>query len=351
MNRSSLNIGTWIYCESPGEESKYPQVGGSSSSIQFQAVYWRCVVVYFACSVRNNPTANHLLFTNVHQIPDLGTFKTGQFLAQLGVKVISLPFTYQTPVGYFGAWRNQFYIFDVLKYLTQNCNSNDCYIILDSDCLWVNSADRIVADIQKYGLLTYDMSYPVGKLINGLTQLDMKKIYEELDGKTLDEAPTYFGGEWFGATGQEIKKVSAEFEPIWEFCLSRFANNQPKFNEEAHALSYIYHKLGYATRTANPYIRRIWTSPQLYGARPEDMNLHVWHTPTEKRYGLKRLFKQVINLNSPFWNLPLGQPFIQYLARYLGIPKPTLLKVILDRFDDKISGLRKRLSFTRRSGQ
>lgn len=343
MNPSNLHIATWIYCDSVGEESEFGQVSGLSSTPEFQAVYWRCVVVYFATSLRNNPKANHLLFTNVSQVPDLGDFKTGEFFAANGIKVVSLPFTYQTPVGYFGAWRNQFYIFDILKYLSTHCNQEDIYLILDSDCVWVNSADKIISEIEKYGLLTYEPSQPFDEVINGLNRLDMKKIYEELNQTTLTEAPIYFGGEWFGAKGREIKRVSAEFEPLWEILLKRFENHQPKFNEEAHVLSYIYHKLGYPVRTANPYFKRIWTSSKLYDASPEDLNLDIWHVLSEKVYGIKRLFTDVRNPHSQFWNVPTGKPFLEYMARYLGIPKRTPQKIILDTFDDRMSGIKRRL--------
>ena len=43
---------TWLYAEREGEESVYPQVGGRSSSTWFQAVYWRCVAIFFASAAR-----------------------------------------------------------------------------------------------------------------------------------------------------------------------------------------------------------------------------------------------------------------------------------------------------------
>ncbi len=150
MNSSTITVGTWMYCDSQGEV--YPQVGGISSSQDFQAIYWKCVVVFLASSLRVNPTVNHILFTYVDRVPDIGGFKTQAFLTEHNVKIISLPFTYQTPIGYFGAWRNQFYIFDILKHLAHKSMTDDITLILDSDCLWLNPVDHIVADVRKYDL-------------------------------------------------------------------------------------------------------------------------------------------------------------------------------------------------------
>lgn len=345
MSNSKINICTWFYGESKGEESNYPQVVGVSSSTQFQAIYWRCIVVYFASSIKNNPTANHVLFTNVARIPDIDNFKTREFLDRHGIQIVQLPLTYQTPVGYYGLWRNQFYIFDIIKYLTNEINDiNESYIILDSDCLWIKSCEKIEKEIEINGLLTYEINYAESHNINGLTRIDMGKIYGELDNKVDEDLPKYFGGEWFAANIENIKKVSLISDEMWEICLRRFEKNLPKFNEEAHLLSYIYHKLGYRAGTANSHIKRIWTAWQFfYNASAEDFSLDVWHMPAEKNFGIKRLFSQVCQPQSKFWKVPVGEEFAKYAAAYLGIPKASLLKIIMDWIEMKKSGLKRRL--------
>lgn len=328
-------ICTWIYCEQPGEESHYPQVGGKSSSLSFQAVYWRCVVVYFASSLKNNPDAHHVLFTNIDKAPNIGTFSVTDFLTQNSIEMVTLPFTYQTPPGYFGEWRNQFYMFDILKYLAHIQEDERQYLILDSDCVWVKSASRILTELNRHPVLTYEPEQPFEEVINGLNRLDMKLLYEELNQQSVPRLPLYFGGEWFAASVMEIRKIYGEFETLWPILLERFAKQQPKFNEEAHALSYIYHKLDYPERTANPFFKRVWTSPYLYDACSRDLKLDVWHVLSEKRYGIKRLFEQVKDPNSLFWRVPAGEPFLRYAAQHLGIPRKTPRKVILDFWCDR----------------
>lgn len=350
MTNGNTYIAVGFCGDSKGEESNYPQVGGVSSSMKFQAVYWRCVVVHFASSVRNNPNANHILFTNLKQVPNIGNFKTEKFLADLGVKIVSLPFTYQPPASYFECWRSTFYKFDMLKYLGNVCKAGDSCVILDSDCIWINSVDIILSSIEQHGFLTYEIDYHTAnptaiETISGLAKSEVQRIYEELEGRRLNEVPKHFGAEIIAGSGQDMKKVSMEVDSIWEISLKRAANNQIKFNTEEYMLSYAYSKLGYAAGTANPYIKRIWTERAAYNnASNEDFSLSIWHLPAEKIHGIRRLFRQACNTKSSFWHLPLGKQFAQYVGSYIGIPKPTRLKITLDSLNGTIERVQRKVS-------
>jgi hypothetical protein len=326
-------IGTWLHAEPKGTESRYPQVGGASSSSAFQDIYWRCVALFFASSVRHNPEASHKLFTTVSSVPDIGDFSTSQFLKSLNVEVIQVPFTYLPPPGYYGAWRNQFYILDIIKYLDSQGAPDEQYVILDSDCVFTASIQPLSQDLSLKGLLALDLNLPLDEDINGLTQRDMKQIFEELGQPCPSEAAKYYGGEFFAATSAVVHQLAGEIEPLWEAGLARFEAGKPKFNEEAHFLSYLYAKLGYTDTVASRYIGRIWTGLKYRNTCPENFDLMIWHVPAEKKHGIKRLFPQVIRPGSQFWTVPPGREFARYIAGYLGIPKSSLLKKSRDVFD------------------
>ncbi|MDJ0897288.1 MAG: hypothetical protein QNJ55_00640 [Xenococcus sp. MO_188.B8] len=332
---NSTNICTWFYSDSIEEESLYPQVGGKSSSKEFQEIYLRCVIVFFSSSLRQNPNANHILFTNLELFPDIGNFKAQDFLNKNGIKLITLPLTYKTPKYFYGSWRNQFYLFDILKYLSKIDENNQKYIILDSDCVWVNSAKRISDDLDKYGILGYRMDR---RSTNDLSGKDLKEIYKELSNHEMKQIPYYFGGEWIAACGNFIKIISKEVDPVWNNCLKRFNENKPKLLEEAYVLSYIYHKLGFEEATANSYIRRIWGLNYSPSGEPSEivtaeqaLELTIWHLPGQKKYGFKRLFGQVIKPNSKFWSLDLENEFKHYLGCFMGIPKSSLIQKIYNK--------------------
>ena len=326
-------IGTWLHAETKETESHYPQVGGASSSTAFQDIYWRCVMLFFASSVRHNTHAIHRLYTTVSQVPDVGRVSTSAFLRRLNVEVVQIPFTYLPPLGYHGSWRNQFYILDIIKHLDACGASDEQHVILDSDCIFTGSVEPLSRRLSQQGLLALDLELPLDENINGLTQRDMKAIFQEMGLPCPAEAAAYYGGEFFAATSEAIHQLAAEIEPLWQTCLDRFADGKPKFNEEAHFLSFLYAKLGYAEASANPFVGRIWTGRKFQNASAKDFELIIWHLPSEKKNGIKRLFPQVIQPASRFWTIPPGPEFAKYVAGYMGIPKSSLLKKSRDVFD------------------
>ncbi len=326
-------IGTWLHAETKGTESLYPQVGGASSSSAFQDIYWRCVMLFFASSVRHNPEAAHRLFTTVAQVPDVGGFSTSGFLKRLGVEVVQVPFTYLPPPGYYGAWRNQFYILDIIRHLDTQGADDEQYVILDSDCVFTGSVDQLSRQLSHHGVLALDLDLPLDEDINGLTQRDMKQIFEEIGQPCPADAARYYGGEFFAATSEAVHRLAREVDPLWETCLARFSAGKLKFNEEAHFLSFLYAKLGYGGAPANPFAGRIWTGLKFRNTSPKDFDLIIWHIPAEKKHGIKRLYPQVIRPDSRFWTVPPGREFARYIAGYMGIPKSGLIKRSRDVFD------------------
>ena len=329
----SLIISTGMCTDAEGEESDYPQVGGTSSSSYFLEVYWRCIVLFFASSTRHNPSVRHQLFVNRPQIPDIGAFKTSEFLRDLGVEVIVVPFTYAPPQNYYLHWRSTFYLLDIIKYLAAHSLPNEQYVITDSDCLFIKNADALAEAIKQHGLLTYDTHFPATEDANGLSRLDLQKLYEKMSGQPVPQTPLYCGGDIFAATSDVMRQFAAEIDPIWESSMTLHATGQPHFNTEEHFLSYIVYKLGYPVGKANPFLSRIWTGRKYKTASIQDFDLTIWHVPAEKKHGLKRLFQHVGQPQSPFWTTSPGQEFARYVAGYLGIPNSSLFKKSRDVFD------------------
>lgn len=126
---------TWFYAESKGDESFYPSVGGNTSSPEFQEVYWKCVYdfYYSALLTQHNDNTGYLFFTNVPTVSaDIDGVDIRQFFSDNGIETVRLELTNKTPADWYGAWRNQFYLFDVLNHLKDIEGS---HLILDSDCL------------------------------------------------------------------------------------------------------------------------------------------------------------------------------------------------------------------------
>ena len=334
---SEFLISTWFYAEHEGEESVYPQVGGRSSSTWFHAVYWRCVVDFFAVSTRVNPGAVHRFYTNVASIPDVDGFSTRSFLDRLGVEVVVLPYASRPPKGYFGAWANQFYVLDIAAHLAETLPADDAVgLILDSDCMFTRPAGPLVVAARTYGALTYDARIGPDEEQNGLTPREMGQIYADLlhpyGVADLDRAaiPAYVGGEIVAATRETLATIVNEANGLWPEMLRRHEAGLPKFNEEAHMLSFVYHRLGFPVGTADPYIDRMYTWFTKVNVRPGHEDMTIWHLPNEKKWGLRRLFEAIRDDHSWFWALPPEDEWRRCLGRMLGVPRRTPHKWLQD---------------------
>jgi hypothetical protein len=323
-----LYVCTWLYAESPDEESTYYQSRGHPSSEAFQAVYWRCVAVFFATSFRQQPAVRHVLFTNVEDLPVVDGLDLEALLERLGVHVIRLPLTFATPSGYYHAWRNQFYAFDILRYLRDDLREDDSAVVLDSDCVWIAGAGPMQEALQRDRVLTYVHPYPPEWPVNGLTRTQMSQVASRLAGVDIPQPLIYCGGELVAATGAELTRITSEVELTWRGLMDLHRQREPVFTEEGQTLSYVYDKLGYPLGNGSPFVRRIWTGSlgAHNTAHPDDRGLVVWHLPTEKRFGIDRLFPQTFDPDSHLWSLPVGRELREYLGSHVGVPRNSLTK-------------------------
>ncbi|MBL7804856.1 MAG: hypothetical protein JNL02_14040 [Saprospiraceae bacterium] len=317
-------IATWIYLDSPEESSEYPQVGQQSHLEKFQLTYWKCVAVFYALSTRLNPGCKHVLFSNkrLDEFPEIQGFDLKKQLYDARVEVVTLPLTWQTPPGYFGKWRNQFYIFDVLKFFEIHYhNDTDAFVVLDSDCIVNRPLDGLFSALQENPLMALTMPYDLSHNINGVTRKDMRSIFADLDkGVDPGHDPVYYGGEIFAATLPIVRRINKMVPAVWENMQSRFRQNLPKLNEEAHFLSYCYYKIG-KLGALEPFIKRIWTAPHHNNVEQADILLPIWHLPSEKTGGLSLLFES-LRKNPKVLNVP-NEYLPDALGKFVGVPVRT----------------------------
>lgn len=316
-------ICTW-FCEDQKEnESYFPQTGKSSASPEHQLIYWRCIVTFYITSVKFNPNAKHLFFTNANKIPVVDGADLKSVFQQLGVEIITTDFKYKTPIGYYKSWQNQFYEFSILEYIATNFEITDLFLILDSDCLFIKSAEPIFEEAKREGgFLSYEISYPEAYNINGLNRLDMQSIYEEILNRGLSAPPAYHAGEFLLCSVQNIREISEDFKCLWPILLARHNNGQKKFNEEAHTLSFLYFKNNLFPGGANKFVKRIWTNPAIYrNVEESDDKLIIWHLPAEKGYRLHKLFYHFM-FKQINWGLNLeATAFANLLKKTIAIPR------------------------------
>jgi len=286
-------ISTWIYLDSENEESFYSQVKGNSSSESFQLIYWKCVIVFYATSLRFHKNYKHILFTNARELPAIENFDIEEFFRVNHVEVMQIDNTYPTPEGYYHSWKNQFFEFSIIDNISKLLESDDMLLMLDSDCVFRRNIDDAFAVLEKQAALTYVIDYSKDQILNGINRYQMHKIFSEL-GLHLDDVPKYSGGEVLFAKGDFIKALASAYPELWEILIKRHIEKKDKFNEEAHVLSYFYYKFGANIGAMNPFIKRLWTNPYSFrNIERYDYELSIWHLPHEKVRGLSDLFDRI----------------------------------------------------------
>jgi hypothetical protein len=328
----NISIGTWFVADGRENTTHFPQVGGKSWTPKFQAVYWRCVSSFYATSVRQNPNAKHVFYTNV-QLPEIDGVSIKELFSKWEVSVVQLPITFRLSPKMATSFGNQFYILDIINYLSEKGNA-DKYIILDSDCVWNGTVDSMSEAIDKHGCLTYTLGFKEhanNAPINGVTRNQMGDALlhwkPESKSSIADFGIDYHGGEIFAASHKEIIRMHANINDLWQWQIQQMQKEgRIGFLEEAHFLSILYASCGYKSYTANPFIKRMWTSLGHNNLDASDMNLSIWHLPAEKKSGFAALFQNIIADRLPDDHRQLRK----LLSRLMGVPRRNTIKFIND---------------------
>ena len=320
-------ISTWFVEDRPEESTYFPQVNESSASPAVHAVYWRCIVAFYATSLIHNPGNPHAFFTNTN-LPEVDGVDVAALFARWGVEVIVLPITHRLPRGRVGSWGNQFYIFDVIDYLAR-VGRWPSAVVLDSDVVWTAPGARMEQAILSEGALTYvhDLdAYPEGAQINGVTRQALAGFSRRHGGPAASTI-VYCGGEIYAATLDATIRVAELGRSLWDAVV---AGEDGAPMEEAHLLSVIYGMAGYRLGSADPFIKRMWTAFHHNTVERADLDLPIWHLPAEKRSGFGDLFaymcQQDIARSMP-QDLDLSRA---RLARIFGIPRRNAVKLVRD---------------------
>jgi hypothetical protein len=287
---SAPTIATWFVADDSADATYFPQVGARSDAPEAQAVYWRCVVGFFASSLAHNRGVRHAFYTNT-RVPVVDGTDLATLFARWGIEVITLPITWRLPRNAVSSWGNQFFVFDVIDHHAASGASGPL-VVLDSDCLWIKSAATLLAEVREHGALTYLLGHdehPADEPINGLTRQGMARFLARNGGQTLPATP-YFGGEIYAASAEANARIALRARALWAEVMKQ-EDDSPR--EEAHFLSILYALEGIASGTANRFIRRMWTTFHHHNLALSDRELAIWHLPAEKRTGFADLYARL----------------------------------------------------------
>ncbi len=302
----SIVISSWIYIAPKGHTSLHHQVGKDIGTQHVQNYYWRSLVCLMGSAAAVCPEARRIAFLNVDvtSLPSVDGADLRLLFADLGVELVVLESVTLPPQGYFGAWGTQFVVLDCMEKLVTLCKSEDQILLLDSDCV-INLPleGALQKAICEHRILRFTLSDGRDEPINGLSCQQLAELAREYDPPLNKASISYAGGEIIGATHHALTEAAQLARSAYRQSLERFSKGLPKFNEEAHLLSYVYEVMDIKDRTANGFIKRIWTDRGLCCNVDGRENLiAIWHLPAEKKRGFVDAYKELIGNRSLFKN-------------------------------------------------
>lgn len=319
-------ICTWVYVEDKDEQGIYPQLGMAPNKKAAHDVYWRCMVVFFETARRSMADLKHtrlLLFTNAQAIPTVDGIDIAAYLARLDVQIVVAPYTWK-PTGQRRLWFNQYYLFDILSYLSTIMGDEDIAVVADCDCVFVRDASPLFETIRRFGvlLITVDESPLYDEKINGLSRREAEHVYELLADVRPQAPPPYFGGECYGVTTETLTRLlplAYGAKPKNDALAKQGALY---LSDEAHFFSFLMWKLGFLHPNGNSHVRRIWTSWKSNTTQAEDLNLILWHLPSEKQIGFQKVYNR-LSAWPQSWSTAQN---LQWLAAEMGVGDKSIRK-------------------------
>lgn len=290
-------IVTWFYREGADDYSYYPQVGGRGDSPLLHSVYMQIQLPFFHTFARNNPKSPLLFFSNLRK-EELPPYLNDLFdnLKPNGVEVITLPYTCRPPRHWYKAWANQFYLYDILKYMGGRMGDRDTVTVCDADCLCRRPLRQLFDEVRAKGSALYsvceDTEHKREARINGTLLSEMEDIYADCYGEGLGREMKYYGGEFVCLRGDVVRRLNEALPQLWKYNFS-LPDGTPRLNEEAHVLSVLAARLNICNEGAGRYVKRLWTGHLYRNVKEGDVQKAVWHLPSEKKTGLFLLYRRI----------------------------------------------------------
>jgi hypothetical protein len=288
-------VATWMYSAPDGDESMHHQVGKAIGTQKTRNYYWRCVFVLFASAALHLPSSRRILIVNRMPPESIDGIAIAPLLDRFQIEIRVLDEVTRPGKDYHSSWNTQFIVIDALQILSEIATGDEPVLLLDSDCVFVRPlSEEITQRIKRWGVLRYTLHDDDDVKENGLSNRDLGRLAAEYTPPLTTERIRYAGGEIFCGRADMLPQVLHLSRAAFARSIERHSAGLPKFNEEAHLLSYVYEVLNAPDHTANDFIKRIWTDRGVHSNidGTED-KLTIWHLPAEKKAGILRMFTEI----------------------------------------------------------
>jgi len=285
--------------------------------------YYRAMTVAFASMRRWNPDLALRLITNVEP-PQ----QHAAAMELLQVAVVEAPFDHRPPRGFYPMFAGSLYQLDAMR-----AASDTSTLFIDPDILCIRPIDAMLAGPDgEVGVLP--LPYPDDEDVNGLTARQAGELHGLLGEPVL--AADHYGGECFAVPASESELILERAERAWRLSLERFEQGSTRFTTEEHLLNFALRRVN--TRSLEPYVRRIWTTPRHRTVDGHESDLTLWHLPAEKGRGFRALHKFAVDTESWFW---AAEPPVwrERAARAMGLSHRSIARWARDTAGRAVAGV------------
>ena len=304
-------IATYFYHDSEDQGASYGNI--FLPLIERNIIYWQTVYTFFFSSIVQNKKSeiSYALFTNVVAFPFRDSIEA------LGVKIYDdLFLTQRNP----DKWATVKFFFDVIDYIYENneFKDDDGFVILDTDVVALGCAkplfDCLQASKNAVAYVFEELS-DNSRDFHGVNISDLEKIGLSAFGKETN-IKSLIGGEFFCFNKRHISKL------INCFKIFNNPNYSTQITTEEQILTLLNTQESWAKFPEGIY--RVWTTLRLFDLPQENLNYIFLHLPSEKEFGLKKLFNATKNIDP---NSMEESDFSLLFYRYLPLNRPYFLFV------------------------
>lgn len=293
------------------DSSQLPNV----KTINRRGVYWQNIAVLMATARTFAPSGTELVVFST----DLPTAEAAPILARADVQIIDVPFKYSPPENFYHAFNGAFYLFDAMKWCIDNKGDGHDYLFLDPDCIISGDIRDIGIMLRDYDIIAYELPYRQDWQNSSLLHEDLCALAKEYSGLSDVSSFKQYGGELYAFNAKGLQQVTSALPEVWGVNLQRFASGKAKFNTEEHLISYIFWRDALRICEANGrFVKRFWTGSRYRNYRKGEEALPIWHLPSEKERGIRRVFHDLAQRKLQL-DASDGQRVKAYLASAVGL--------------------------------
>lgn len=251
-------------------------------------MYYRCMVVCYASLRRLYKEAQLVLFTN-QELPE----PFNSQLQLLVVKTVYCASRFVDDSGFSNGFPGCLFTLDVIEHLAKAQLADfDCFILLDNDCIIRHRLDEMIEDlIGNQVIYAYEPGYPVNMVANGQSRASLTLALSYMQSQMISTPIPLYGGEFYAIPAKLLPDIAQHIQTFWNWMKAEgktiFGDNLT----EEHVMSAALAMNNINVRSADAYVKRIWTTEHFSTVDGSESTIPVWHLPSEKKKGFAKLYR------------------------------------------------------------